>query len=453
MMKYTILLFEDEQELRQEIKDSIVFDNVDVYAFESWNEYKEAKIDSVPRLAILDINLIDKDGLSIYSELKERYAEIEGIIITGQASIKNAVASLKLGVRDYIEKPFRAKELRAAIEKCESYKQFRVKNYVVDRQLEESRKKFEAHWGIEFIGISQPIKEINTLMKRVAQADTTSVMITGESGSGKELIARGIHSMSDRSGAPFYPVNCTAIPDTLFESEFFGYQKGAFTGALANHEGWFERANGGTLFLDEIGDMNLALQSKLLRVLDERKVNRIGSHDIIPVNTRIVCATNKDLKRMIEEGQFRLDLYHRLNSFHIHIPPLRERSEDIPVLVNHFVRLFAETHNKGIVSMHSKAMNLLVNHHYPGNIRELKNVIERAILMCDSNVIKAQHLNFTEEHSNNGAEEEDYSLEIIEKETILKAMKACSHNKTHTAEKLNITRQALNRKLKKHGIE
>ncbi len=452
-MKYTILLFEDEVELQQEIKDSIVLDKVEVLAFDSWAAFKEVKVDAVPRLAILDINLADKDGLTIFHELKERYAEIEGIIITGQASLKNAIASLKLGIRDFIEKPFRAQELRNSIEKCESYKQFRVKNYVVDRQFEESRKKFEAHWGIEFIGISQSIKEINTLMKRVAQADMTSVMITGESGSGKELIARGIHSMSDRSGAPFYPVNCTAIPDSLFESEFFGYQRGAFTGALSNHEGWFERANGGTLFLDEIGDMNLSLQSKLLRVLDERKVNRIGSHDIISVNARIVCATNKDLKQMIEDGQFRLDLYHRLNSFHIHIPPLRERLEDIPVLVNHFVRLFSETHSKGIMSLHSKAMNLLVNHHYPGNIRELKNIIERAILMCDSNVIKPQHLNFTEYADSNRSNEIDYSLETIEKETIIKAMKVCSHNKTHTAERLNITRQALNRKLKKHGIE
>ncbi|WP_439184226.1 sigma-54-dependent transcriptional regulator [Carboxylicivirga taeanensis] len=452
-MKYTILLFEDEVELQQEIKDSIVLDKVEVFTFDSWASFKEVKLDSVPRLAILDINLLDKDGLTIFYELRERYAEIEGIIITGQASLKNAIASLKLGITDFIEKPFRSKELRDSIERCESYKQFRIKNYVVDRQFEESRKKFEAHWGIEFIGVSQPIKEINSLMKRVAQADMTSVMITGESGSGKELIARGIHSMSDRRGAPFYPVNCTAIPDSLFESEFFGYQKGAFTGALSNHEGWFERANGGTLFLDEIGDMNLSLQSKLLRVLDERKVNRIGSHDMIAVNARIVCATNKNLKQMIEDGQFRLDLYHRLNSFHIHIPPLRERLEDIPVLVNHFVRFFSEMHNKGSVSLHSRAMNLLLNHHYPGNIRELKNIIERAILMCDSNVIKPRHLNFTEYSNGSRGHEVDYSLEAVEKQTILKAMKVCSHNKTHTAEKLNITRQALNRKLKKHGIE
>jgi DNA-binding NtrC family response regulator len=452
-MKYTVLLFEDEKELRQEIQESIVLDGVEVYAFESWSAFKEVRMDSVPRLAILDINLADKDGLSIFQDLKDLYADIEGIVITGQASLKNAIASLKMGVRDFIEKPFRSRDLKKAIERCESYKQFRVRSYVIDKQLEESKKKFEAHWGIEFVGISQPIKEINTLMKRVAQADLTSVMITGESGSGKELIARGIHSMSDRNSAPFYPVNCTAIPDSLFESEFFGYQKGAYTGALANHEGWFERANGGTLFLDEIGDMNLSLQSKLLRVLDERKVTRIGSHEIISVNTRIVSATNKDLKQMIKDGLFRLDLYHRLNSFHIHIPPLRERVEDIPVLVNYFVRLFSESHNKGIVSVHSKAMNLLMNHHYPGNIRELKNLIERAILMCDTNVIKPHHLDFTESANSFSGNDGDYSLENIERQTIINAMKACSHNKTHTAEKLQITRQALNRKLKKHGIE
>jgi len=452
-MKYTILLFEDEAELRQEICESITLDHVEVLAFESWGQFQETRVKDVPRLAILDINLIDKDGLSIFHDLRERFVDIEGIVMTGQASLKNAIASLKLGIQDYIEKPFRASELRLAIEKCESYKQFQVRNYVSDRQFEESRKEFEAHWGIEFIGISQCIKEINILMKRVAQADSTSVMVTGESGSGKELIARGIHSMSERSSSPFYPVNCTAIPDSLFESEFFGYQKGAFTGAFANHDGWFERAHGGTLFLDEIGDMNLALQSKLLRVLDEKKVTRIGSHDVINIDTRIVCATNKNLKQMIEDGQFRLDLYHRLNSFHIHIPPLRERNEDIPVLVNHFVKLFAETHNKGIVSIHSKAMNLLINHQYPGNIRELKNIIERAILMCDTNIIKPKHLNFTEKSHTPGIGDHEYSLEHVEKETILRAMKSCSHNKTHTAEKLNITRQALNRKLKKHGLE
>lgn len=452
-MKYTIFLFEDETDLREEIAESLISNYIDVLTFSSWSSFQSLNSTISPQLAILDINLLDRDGLSVFNDLKKRYVGIEGIVITGQATLKNAVASLKLGISDYIEKPFRAKELRLAVERCESYKQFQVRNYVVDKQMLESKKEFESHWGIEFVGVSQQIKKINTLMKRVAKADVTSVMITGESGSGKELIARGIHSMSDRGGAPFYPVNCTAIPDSLFESEFFGYQKGAFTGALSSHEGWFERANGGTLFLDEIGDMNLALQSKLLRVLDERKVTRIGSHDEIEVNARIICATNKDLKQMIEDGQFRLDLYHRLNSFHIHLPPLRERNEDIPVLVNHFVRMFAETHNKGIVSIHSKAMNLLINHQYPGNIRELKNIVERAILMCDGSVLKPQHLNFYESSDGNEEAQQNYSLERVEKETILKAMKACGHNKTHTAEKLNITRQALNRKLKKHGIE
>ncbi len=452
-MNYTILLFEDEIELREDIQESIESDYIVVYSFSSWKEYTEMEIPDKPDLAILDLNLLDRDGLSIFHDLREQYTDLEGIIMTGQANLQIAIESIKLGVIDFIEKPFRACELRMAIHSTESYKQYQIKKYVVDRQLEESKKSFEAHWGVEFVGVSQSIKDINTLMKRVAKADTTSVMVTGESGSGKELIARGIHSMSDRRNAPFYPVNCTAIPDSLFESEFFGYQKGAFTGALTNHEGWFERANGGTLFLDEIGDMNLALQAKLLRVLDERKVTRIGSHEIINVNARIVCATNKDLRQMIEDGLFRLDLFHRLNSFHIHLPPLRERAEDIPVLVNHFVKLYAETHNKDIQSIHSKAMNLLINHHYAGNIRELRNIIERAILMCDSRILKASHLHFPEEDNYHEDTTPNPTLEDVERETILSAIKACNNNKTHTAERLNITRQALNRKLKKHGIE
>lgn len=452
-MKYNIFLFEDEKELCNEIKESISRDNIEVMAFDSWSAYKDSHISNPPHLAILDINLLDRDGLSIFHDLKERFPEIEGVVITGQGSMQNAIASLKLGIRDYIEKPFRASELYSAIESCESYRQFHVRKYVLERQLKESKEKIEAHWGVEFIGVSQSIKEIITLMKRVARSLIGSVLITGESGTGKELIARGIHSLSDRNNAPFYPVKCTAIHDSLFESEFFGYQKGVFAGALSNREGWFEVADGGTLFIDEIGDMNLSLQSKLLRVVDDKKVARIGSQDGINVNTRIISTTNKNMNQLIENGQFRLDLFHRLNTFHIHIPPLRERKDDIPVLVNHFVGLFAELHTKDIVSVHSKAMNLLLNHHYPGNIRELKNIIERAVLICDGNTIMPRHLSYTEKSELNEVDYEEFNLDVVERKTILRAMKEFSYNKTNIARKLNITRESLNRKLKKHGLE
>ena len=451
-MQYPILLFEDETDLRQEIEESITLDDVIVYAFESWKDYSRNTIPEVPALAILDINLLDKDGLSVFQELKLKFPDLEGIVITGQSSLKNAIASLKIGISDYIEKPFRAKTLREAIERQESYKQFRVKNYVIDRLMEDSKKKFESDWGLEFIGISQSMKEVNTLMKRVAQTDLTSVMIIGESGSGKELIARGVHSMSDRRGAPFYPVKCTSIPTEMFEKDLLGYHKGAFNGALSNQEGWFEKAHGGTLFLDEVGDLDSEMQSKLLRVIDEGKVSPIGSTEALDINVRIVCTSNKNLKKMAEDGLFREDLYHRLNKFQINMPPLRERNEDIPLLVSHFIKLFAEMHHKYIDNMHSKAMSLLLNHHYPGNVRELKNIIERAVLVCDSNVIRPQHLSFSKTGDEKN-ESKVYSLEEAEKEAIIKAMKVCGHNKTRTAEKLEITRQALNRKLKRHGIQ
>ncbi|TAJ11458.1 sigma-54-dependent Fis family transcriptional regulator [Marinilabiliaceae bacterium JC017] len=452
-MKYNILLIEDEDQFREVLYDSLLALDTNVWSYSSWEMAEEEMRVNKPDLAILDINLPGKNGLMIFEELKNRFSEIEGIIITGQANLENSIHSIKVGVSDFLTKPFRLKELKNAIESLESYKQFQLRVKLSGKQLLNSAKAFEEDWGIEFIGISPYIKKVNMLMKKVAQSSDTTVLITGESGTGKELVAKGIHSLSGRNKAPFYPVNCTAIPDTLFESEFFGYQKGAFTGALTSHAGWFEKADSGTLFLDEIGDLNLALQAKLLRVLDEKRICRIGSHDTLEVNTRVVTATNKNLKELSETGLFRLDLYHRLNTFNIHLAPLRERTEDIPPLVHHFIKEYSEKQRKSVKSIHSRALNLLSGYHFPGNIRELKNIIERAVLLCDSSYISTKHIQLPEEGFVSVVDDQSFKLDEIEKNTIIKAIQSCKNNKTKAAHKLNITRQSLNRKLKKYSLE
>ncbi len=453
-MKYCIFLFEDEKILRDEIAESIELPDVHIRSFESWKDYQNQSVCEQPHLSILDINLPGKNGLEIFQQLRNDFPQIEGIVITGQPDLENAITSLKIGASDYLQKPFRAHEINMAIDRRESYKQFRIKKDSATDELNNNKHIFEKHWGFSFLGRSKAIKEVHSLMQKVALANNTSVLITGESGCGKELVAKGIHSLSNRQSNPFFAINCTAIPDSLFESEFFGYMKGAFTGAHQNREGWFEIAHQGTLFLDEIGDINPHLQAKLLRVLDEKKVQRIGSSQAIKIDTRIISATNKDLKKMIDQGGFRLDLFHRLNSFTIHIPPLRERKEDIPLLTHHFTEHYSQLHKKNISCIHSKAIKMLINYDYPGNIRELKNIVERAILMCDSRILKPSHidLELATTSTESGTMLQSYDLDQLEKETIIKAMHVSKHNKTQAAHILNITRQALNRKLKKYNL-
>jgi transcriptional regulator with PAS, ATPase and Fis domain len=301
------------------------------------------------------------------------------------------------------------------------------------------------------------MRHVISMMAKVADVDNTTVLITGDSGTGKELVARGIHYMSRRKSKVFHSVNCSAIPETLFESEFFGHRKGSYTGAIEHKAGWFEIANNGTLFLDEIGDMPLSQQAKLLRVLEERKVSRIGSHEMINVDVRVITASNQELKKMSDTKQFRLDLYHRISSFVIDLPPLRERKEDIPLLINYFVEYYAERLGKEIKKVDPGIAKELSSYSFPGNIRELRNLVERALILSENGHLKLNDFQIGKQEvypqtDNVVAGEEIWDMEMAELRLIKKALEKANNNKSKAAELLNISWQSLDRRMKKFDL-
>ena len=294
-------------------------------------------------------------------------------------------------------------------------------------------------------------------MVKVAKSDKTNVLITGESGTGKELVARGIHFLSSRKDNFFYDVNCSAIPDNLFESEFFGHKKGAFTGATESKPGWFEIANKGTLFLDEIGNLKTELQTKFLRVLEQNIIRRVGSHIDIPIDVRIIAATNKDINKLVKENNFRKDLYYRLSIFVIDIPPLRERKDDIVLLLNHFIKKYSQELKKKITSYDKRVLNELLLFDFPGNVRELKNMVEKAVILCEGKRIELKHfpeiLCRIQQNTSEEAYPVNFDLAAVEKDLIIQAFIKTNFNKSETLKLLNITRQSLNRRLEKFKID
>ena len=349
-------------------------------------------------------------------------------------------------------------------------KELETKNKLIEKQKEELQdaldklhhseikykfvsSELNKQIGSTLIGESEIIKKIINLISIVAKSDTTNVLISGESGTGKEIVAHNIHKFSKRSKKNFYSVNSAAIPDALFESQFFGYEKNSFTGAASTRIGWFEIADKSTLFLDEIGTMSIRQQAKLLRVLEEHKILRIGSLKEIPVDVRIICATNINLLQKVNEHSFRDDLYHRLSSFVIHIPPLRERKEDIPLLVRHFVKMFTKTLNKKISRIDDKVHLELMNYDFPGNVRELRNLVERAVLISDSSTLKPEHFVIPKANADCEKFDDIIPLEEMEKKLVLKALKASGFNQRKAAELLNVNRKVIERRIKKYGLK
>jgi DNA-binding NtrC family response regulator len=379
-------------------------------------------------------------------------------MITGHGDTESVIKALRLGAFDFFKKPFRTLELKNSIERTQKFIELNQKLEIAEQTTQLISKELEQECGTTFIGKSREIRQAMDLVKKVASYDETSVLITGESGTGKELIARSIHLLSNRKNKFFYAVNCSAVPENLFESEFFGHTKGSFTGATDNKAGWFEIANKGTLFLDEIGDMPITQQIKLLRVLEDKTVRRIGSHREIPVNVRILTATNKNIEKLVANEQFRLDLFHRLNTFSIHIPPLRQRKEDIPLLLDYFAKHFATKMRKKIEKIEAKVYEQLCAYPFYGNVRELKNLIERAVILADDGLLKTKYFPLNQETKNlqeilTTEKIENYDLEENEKMLIQKALAKAKGNKTKAAELLNISWYALNRKMKKFAVE
>lgn len=452
-----ILVLDDEKVFREEIREFLENDGFTVLLAakpsEAFNIFADNEID----ILILDLRLPEMDGLEVLKSVKAQYPEVEVIMITGHGDMDAVIQAMRHGAVEFFPKPFRLLDMRAAIQRTKRYINLHTELKEISQTYSLVSKELIDSIGNEILGKTPAINQVIELMSKVAKADNTSVLITGESGTGKELVARGIHYLSDRKKSYFYAVNCSAIPDTLFESEFFGHKKGSFTGANEDKAGWFEIAHGGTLFLDEVVEMQPAMQSKLLRVLEERKVRRIGSSVDIPVDVRIIAATNQDVNKLLESGRFRTDLYYRLNSFEIKIPPLRERKDDIPILLDYYVRLLSQRLGKKINGIDPAISRIMMSYNFPGNVRELRNMVERAIILCDGNKLTLK--NFTgltpsseQTSPTSTIGEEIFDLDLIEKIVIMKALEKTGYKKAETAQLLNITRQSLDRRLEKYEI-
>lgn len=456
METISILILDDEPRIREEIAEHLGKNNnfliyeagIHTEAFEI---LKKEEID----IAIIDVKLPEIDGIEILKRIKKEYNHIEVIMISGHGDIHTVIEAFRNGASNYFPKPFRLVDTENAIKSTVKFIQLQKqidKNKTTISLLEDRLFKVGKS---PIIGSSKKIKEITELMNLIAKAPDTSVLILGESGTGKELVAHGIHALSDRKDKPFCSVNCSAITDALFESDFFGHNKGAFTDAIEPRQGYFEYANKGTVFLDEICDMPLSQQAKLLRALQDRKVRRLGSNREIEFDVRVIAATNQSIKELANNKKFRADLYHRLSTITVELPPLRERKEDIPEITNYYIRFFTEKSKRNITSITQDALNLLEKYHFPGNVRELANIIERAIVLCkDGEKIDTQHLKLDSLTDNIIDAETQNSFDLLEneKKLILKALQTCNYNKAHAAKLLNISWQTLDRKIEKFNL-
>ena len=398
-------------------------------------------------LILIDIRMIRVSGIEALEEIKSFNPAIPVIIMTAYSSVETAVEALKKGAYDYLTKPLNFDELKLAMERAMDHKQLKEEN----RLLKESL-------GIHFdsqniIGRSDSMVKLLEVVAQVAPSDAT-VLITGESGTGKELIAGAIHFNSTRKEGPFIKLNCSAITETLLESELFGHEKGAFTGAERLKEGKFRQADGGSLFMDEVSEMSLSMQVKLLRVLQEREITRVGGEKVFTIDVRMIAATNKDLKEEIEAGRFREDLFYRLNVVTLTVPPLRERKEDIALLAQHFLTVFSEKNKKEIKGFTPQAMNRLIKYDWPGNIREAMNAIERGVVLSRSEYLDEKDLSLMIEDESPSAHvvSENLPLNEVERITIIKTLELTKGNKSEAARRLGITRRTLHKKLKTYGM-
>ena len=452
----TILVVEDKESMAEMLKETLEAEGYKVISAsdgtEGINYLKEGKID----LVLTDLKVPKKNGIAILKTSKEENPLVPVIIMTAFGSVETAVAAMKEGAFDFITKPFDTDHLLMLIRRALETQRLLTENILLK---EEVALKF----GLpRIIGRSENILNVAQIVQRVAPTKTT-VLLIGESGTGKELFARAIHNLSNRKHYPFVPINCAAIPRGLLESELFGHEKGSFTGADAKKLGKFELADKGTIFLDEIGDMELIIQSKLLRAIEEGDIERVGAVKAINVDVRIVAASNRDLEKAVEEKKFREDLYYRLNVFPIRIPPLRERKEDIPLLIEYFINKYCHEIKTPVKSISRESLDMLMNYHWKGNVRELENTIERALILCDGDVITPEYFTLSKQFGpgSAGTRVVDGTLEAVAKEAlrvaeterIRSALKETRGNKSRAAEILQVSYKTLLTKIKEYGIE
>ncbi len=461
MPKETILVVDDERLVRWSLQQKL----------EQWGYHVSLAEDGAtalgrvqldnPDLITLDVKLPDMTGIEVLSELRNRNFQVPVIVITAFGIVDDAVKSLKLGAYDFIEKPINFEKLENAVRNALETRRLRTE---VARTHEIQRSEFSVD---RIIGVSDHVREVRELIKKVAGSEASTILIQGESGTGKDLVAHAIHYESSRRERPFFAINCAALPETLMESELFGHEKGAFTDARSQKRGMFEMADGGSLFLDEVSEMTLGMQAKLLRVLEGQSFRRVGGVKNINVDVRVVVASNRNLEEAVRASRFRQDLYFRLAIIPVYLRPLREHKEDIPALLDHFIRYYNQKFRKNIQGLTKEAEELLMNYDWPGNIRELKNAIERVMILADGNRVAAKYLPIriseggappvpmTEGQSNGGVQlpPGGTSLYDVERELIRQALEQARGNKTTAAKLLRITRDTLRYKVKKYSLE
>jgi DNA-binding NtrC family response regulator len=449
-----VLIVEDEDNARKGYEQLLQRWGYEVLGVASAEEALAKFSNFQPDTVIADVELPGMNGLDLLKQLGDELKDVPAIIITGKGSEERAVAAIESGAFWYIEKPLKGPVLRALLDRALSKARDAQNLAVLQRQLREAGRLGE------LVGGTKPMQDVMRVIEMAAPS-SASVLITGETGSGKEVVARTIHKLSPRAGGPFVAINCSAIPETLMESEIFGHERGAFTGAAERRIGCFELADGGTLLLDEIGEMPAPTQTKLLRVLEDHKVRRLGSKVETPVDVRVLAATNKDPEQAVSSGQLRQDLYFRLNVFHIHLPPLREHKEDIPLLTEHMLRDINAKHGKSVRGIGAEVLDIFMSHTWPGNVRELRNILERAAIMSEKDLISRASL--PGEFGRVSAKSpSDLSIlkfpigttvDMMEKELIVQTLAATGNNKTRAAELLGVSLKTLHNKLKEYGSE
>jgi len=451
-----IIVLEDDAIVRNNLESYLRRRHYDVASAANIAEAQEYLNKDNFDVIFLDVRLPDGDGTDLLKQIQARPQKPLVVMMTGFGSVESAVECMKNGAFDYIIKPFSNEQIEVTLRKAQEFTQLVKVNHFLSQETDDGDS--------DLIGASAAMQNLRQLIRKIARTQAT-VLIQGESGTGKELVARALYRESSRAAAPFIKVNCAAIPENLIESEFFGHERGAFTGALNKREGRFELAHGGTILLDEISEISPSVQAKLLRVLQERELERVGGNRTIKVDVRVIATTNRDLEHSVEKKEFRQDLFFRLNVVPVRVPPLRERAEDVPVLAEEFMRRFSRKHGVHVKGFTDESLALLKAHRWPGNVRELQNIVERAVIMCgESGMLEPEHLGLTAPAVSSSAsvvvngsiepptETHGFpTLEELEKHHIFAALDRCKGNRTHAAKMLNVSIRTLRNKLHEYN--
>ncbi|OGG46901.1 MAG: hypothetical protein A3F84_01120 [Candidatus Handelsmanbacteria bacterium RIFCSPLOWO2_12_FULL_64_10] len=452
-VRMNILLIDDDPDILVSIGDYLRDTGHRVFAVAGGAEGLETLRREVVDIVVTDLMMPGMDGFEVLREARRAWPGVEVIMVTAYGDVEGAVRAMREGAFDFFTKPVRLRELNASLERTVRFHALRREKDRYRERLDRLDAEERRRYGLSaIIGEGTAIRAVKGLIEQVCQTDATTVLVCGETGTGKEMVARAVHHGSGRAGGAFVAVDCSTVPEPLFESEFYGHVKGAFTGAQEAHRGYFEQASGGTLFLDEVGDMRPEMQARLLRTLEERRVRRVGGAEETPVDVRVVAATNKDLPGAISEGRFREDLYYRLNAFTIRVPPLRERPEDILPLARHFLDRYRREMRRGVAGFTPEAEALLRPHPFPGNVRELRNTVERAVILCRGDRVTPDDLLFESPRPAPPEGTDSLNIEEAERRLIREALRRSGGNQVQAARLLGISRDALRRRMESYQI-